>query len=433
MRSAAAAGSSASETSTHRVGVLERLADIGARPGDPDDERLRAGALILATIGIAAISFVWVITYLVLDEPLPASIPALYQVVTLVGLVVLARTKRFDVYRTTQLTCFLTLPALLQASLGGFAASSGMVLWGVITPLAALAMLGWRRSLPWLVTFFAVLAVLAVLDPALARGDPAELPSGLVTTFFVLNISGLMLGSFVLLAYFVHQRELAHSALEAERERSERLLLNVLPAPIAEQLKRHEGVIAEQHDDVSVLFADLVGFTEMSANMEPATLVGLLDEIFSSFDAFADAEGLEKIKTIGDAYMVAGGLPAPRPDHAEAVARVALAMRDEVAAISSRIVGGSLSIRIGIDTGPVVAGVIGKRKFIYDLWGDTVNTASRMESHGVPGRVQVTARAAARLDSSFELEARGTIEVKGKGPMETSLIIGPLQLKPDLG
>ncbi|MEX1262874.1 MAG: adenylate/guanylate cyclase domain-containing protein [Actinomycetota bacterium] len=415
-----------SGNSTHRVGLLERLADIGARPGDPDDERLRSGALILATVGIATISFVWVITYLVLDEPLPASIPALYQVVTLVGLVVLARTKRFDVYRTTQLTCFLALPALLQASLGGFVASSGMVLWCVITPLAALAMLGWRRSMPWLVAFFAVLAALTALDPALARGDPAELPSGLVIMFFVLNISGLMLGSFVMLAYFVHQRELAHSALEAERERSERLLLNVLPAPIAEQLKRHEGVIAEQHDDVTVLFADLVGFTAMSAEMDPATLVGLLDEIFSSFDTLADAEGLEKIKTIGDAYMVAGGLPAPRSDHAEAVARVALAMRDEVAAISSRIVGGSLSIRIGIDTGPVVAGVIGRRKFIYDLWGDTVNTASRMESHGLPGRVQVTARAAARLEGSFELEPRGTIDVKGKGPMETCLIIGPV-------
>ena len=406
------------------VGLLERLADIGARPEDSRDERLRAGALILATVGIALISFTWVITYLAFDEPLSAAIPAFYQVVTIAGLVVLSRTKRFEIYRTTQMVCFLVLPALLQASLGGFVASSGMVLWCVITPLAALAMLGWRRSLPWLLAFFVVLGLLVALDPVFAL-DPAGLPQGLVITFFALNISGVTLGSFVMLGYFVHQRELAHAALETERQRSEQLLLNVLPEPIAERLKHHQGVIAEHHDDVTVLFTDLVGFTAMSADMDATTLVAVLDEIFSSFDALVEREGLEKIKTIGDAYMVAGGLPTPRLDHAQAVARVALAMLDEVAGISSRIGGGPLLIRIGIDTGPAVAGVIGRKKFIYDMWGDTVNTASRMESHGLPGRVQVTARTASRLDSSFDLESRGRIDVKGKGPMETFLLVGP--------
>ena len=405
------------------AGMLERLADIGAKPEDSHDERLRAGALILASVGIGLISFVWVITYLAFDEPLAAAIPATFQVVTLVGLVVLARTKRFDIFRTTQLTCFLLLPALLQVALGGFAASSGMILWAVMSPLAALAMLGVRRSLPWLVAFFLVLAVLTVLDPALVDGDPAQLPERLVIAFFVLNISGMTLGAFLMLGYFVHQRERAHAALEVERERSERLLLNVLPEPIADRLKRHEGVIAEQHDEVTVLFADLAGFTEMSADMDPRSLVGLLDEIFTSFDALADAEGLEKIKTIGDAYMLAGGSPSPRADHAEAVARVALAMRDDVARIASSTEA-PLSIRIGIDSGPVVAGVIGRSKFIYDLWGDTVNTASRMESHGVPGEVQLTERAAERLEGVFKLEPRGPIEVKGKGLMQTFLLKG---------
>ncbi len=408
------------------AGMLERLADIGARPEDSHDERLRAGALILASVGVALISFVWVFTYLAYDEPLAAAIPATFQVVTLIGLVVLARTKRFDIFRTTQLTCFLLLPALLQIALGGFAASSGMILWAVMSPLAALAMLGVRRSLPWLVAFFLVLALLTVLDPALVDRDPAELPEWLVIVFFVLNIAGMTLGAFVMLGYFVHQRERAHAALEVERERSERLLLNVLPEPIADRLKGQEGVIAEQHDEVTVLFADLVGFTEMSADMDPRSLVGLLDEIFTSFDALADAEGLEKIKTIGDAYMVAGGLPSPRADHAGAVARVALAMRDDVARIASKT-GARLSIRIGIDSGPVVAGVIGRRKFIYDLWGDTVNTASRMESHGVPGEVQLTERAAERLEGAFELEPRGPIEVKGKGPMQTFLLKGAVE------
>jgi class 3 adenylate cyclase len=183
-------------------------------------------------------------------------------------------------------------------------------------------------------------------------------------------------------------------------------------------------VIADHYDTVSVLFADLVGFTERSLVLAADELVALLDEIFSAFDRLADAEGVEKIKTIGDAYMLAGGLQEPRPDHLEAVARMALAMRDEIAAIAERTGRGWLAVRIGIDTGPVVAGVIGRRKFIYDLWGDTVNTASRMESHGPPGEIQVTDSVAAALGPGFALRRRGTSELKGKGPMETFLLEG---------
>ena len=405
------------------VELLERLADIGARPEDSHDDRLREGTLILASVAIALLAVVWVVTYLAYGYPVSAAIPATYQVVTVIGLVVLHRTKRFETFRTTQLVLFLVLPALLQSSLGGFVASSGMVLWSLFTPLAALALLGLRRSIPWLVAYVIELTMLALLDPRLAQ-DPASLPAALVTAFFVLNIFGVTLSSFVMLAYFVHQRELVHRALEAEQARSERLLLNVLPAPIAERLKRHEGVIAEQHDEVTVLFADLVGFTAHSAEMEARELVSLLDRIFSAFDRLADAEHLEKIKTIGDAYMVAGGIPHPRPDHAQAAARMALAMRDEIAAIASSSGYGWLAVRIGIDTGPAVAGVIGQRKFIYDLWGDTVNTASRMESHGVPGEIQVTGRVAAALAGSFSLRSRGTVDIKGKGPMETFLLEG---------
>ena len=195
-----------------------------------------------------------------------------------------------------------------------------------------------------------------------------------------------------------------------------------MPEPIAERLKAGTGVIADHYDTVSVLFADLVGFTERSLVMAAAELVALLDQIFSAFDRLADAEGVEKIKTIGDAYMVAGGLPEPRPDHLEAVARLALAMRDEVAAIAERTGQDWLAVRIGIDSGPVVAGVIGRRKFIYDLWGDTVNTASRMESHGLPGEIQITERVAAALGPGFAVRPRGTIDVKGKGPMATFLL-----------
>ncbi|MGZ6545242.1 MAG: adenylate/guanylate cyclase domain-containing protein [Actinomycetota bacterium] len=406
------------------LALLERLSEIGARPDESRDERLRAGALILASVLITLLSFVWVFTYAAFGRYVSAAIPAAYQVMTLVGLVVLARTKAFGLFRTSQLVMFLVLPPLLQLSLGGFQASSGIVLWSMVTPLAALALLGTRRAMPWLVAFIAIVVALAVLDRVVSV-SPADLPAGLRTGLFAMNIIGATLSAFAILGYFVHQRELAHAALEAERERSERLLLNVLPPQIAERLKRDEGVLADHYDAVTVLFADLVGFTAHTVEMPPDELVRLLDTIFTSFDAVTDAEGLEKIKTIGDAYMVVGGLPDPRPDHAQAVAQAALAMQREVAAIAAREDLGWLAIRVGIDTGPAVAGVIGRRKFIYDLWGDTVNTASRMESHGVPGQIQVTARTAEALRPSFVLEPRGTIEVKGKGPLETFFLIGP--------
>jgi adenylate cyclase len=212
-------------------------------------------------------------------------------------------------------------------------------------------------------------------------------------------------------------------ALALEQERSEGLLLNVLPAPIAARLKAGEGVIADAFPEVTVLFADLVDFTRRSRQISPAQVVATLNELFSAFDELAQRHGLEKIKTIGDAYMVAGGLPQPRPDHAQAIAELALALREEVA---RRAVprGQPLAVRIGIDTGPVEAGVIGTAKFSYDLWGDTVNTASRMESHGVPGCIQVTERTYQRLRDGYRFQRRGPIPVRGMGELVTYFLVG---------
>ena len=198
----------------------------------------------------------------------------------------------------------------------------------------------------------------------------------------------------------------------------------MLPSPIAQRLKESDSVIAEHFDDVSVLFADLADFTEHAMVLPAQELVALLDRIFTAFDHVADAHGVEKIKTIGDAYMVAGGLPEPRPDHLEAVARTALAMREEIESVALETGHSWLALRIGIDSGPAVAGVIGRRKFIYDLWGDTVNTASRMESHGLTGEIQVTERVAAALREQFVIRRRGTVTIKGKGPMQTFLLTG---------
>jgi class 3 adenylate cyclase len=214
--------------------------------------------------------------------------------------------------------------------------------------------------------------------------------------------------------------------LDREREKSERLLLNVLPGSIAARLKQAEGVIADGFPDVTVLFADIVDFTSRSERIPPEQVVEVLNDLFSVFDQLALQRGLEKIKTIGDAYMVVGGLPDPRPDHAEAVAEMALAMRKEVVGRADPS-GQPLAVRIGIDTGPVVAGVIGTSRFSYDLWGDTVNTASRMESHGVPGCIQVTARTWERLRDRYRFERRGPIQVKGKGEIVTYFLEGRVQ------
>jgi class 3 adenylate cyclase len=222
-----------------------------------------------------------------------------------------------------------------------------------------------------------------------------------------------------------------YDKIVAEQKLSERLLLNVLPRAIAERLKgRREEiansfpeVIADSFPEVTVVFADIVGFTKFSAGVSPERLVVLLNEIFTDYDTIADLRGLEKIKSIGDAYMAAAGLPVPVDDHAVRAAHMALDMLDALARFNERS-GYNLQIRIGINSGAVVAGVIGKRKFIYDLWGAAVNTASRMESHGVAGRVQISEATRARLGEPFLFEERGAVDVKGMGELRTWFLTG---------
>jgi class 3 adenylate cyclase len=255
----------------------------------------------------------------------------------------------------------------------------------------------------------------------------SDLPADFESRLVYGAVSDLaLLAAVLLLGEAVRGRralDAEHRLLLAERERSERLLLNVLPAPIAARLKQGEEVIADGFPEVTVLFADLVDFTRRSQETTPERVVRVLDDLFSALDQLAERHGLEKIKTVGDAYMAVGGLPEPRPDHAQAVAEMALEVREEVARHLDP--GGEpLAVRIGIDTGPVVAGVIGRRKFSYDLWGDTVNTASRMESQGVAGCIQVTDRTYRRLRDRYRFERRGPVQVKGKGELVTWFLVG---------
>jgi PAS domain S-box-containing protein len=228
---------------------------------------------------------------------------------------------------------------------------------------------------------------------------------------------------FVGIQMDITERKVAQEALHFQQKQTEQLLLNILPEPIVQQLKQHPTTIADTFEEVSVLFADLVGFTEFSANRSATEVVEILNMIFSKFDQLAEKHDLEKIKTIGDAYMVVAGLPKARGDHAEAIAAMALDMQQAIAEVSAQM-GEAISIRIGINSGPVVAGVIGLKKFSYDLWGDTVNTASRMESLGIPGAIQVTAQTYKRLRDKYLFEEQGVISVKGKGEMVTYLLKG---------
>lgn len=396
--------------------LVDRWANIGVAAGDTDEVRLQKVTLTLAATVVTLLSFAWVGTYLALGLPRSAAIPFAYQVVSVIAMAIFSRTKDLRLFRSSQLVLMLLLPFLLQWSLGGYVASSAVSLWALVAVFGAVFFMSADRAVPWFVAFVILTVFSGVIDPRLAE-EAADIPVTIELAFFVLTILGVALTAYLMLQFAVRDRDAALA-------RSDRLLLNVLPRSIAERLKHRPGVIAERYDDVTVLFADVVDFTSFAEQTSPEQLVGFLNDLFTAFDTLAERHGLEKIKTIGDAYMVAGGLPDPRPDHAQAMAELALEMQAELGR-QGLTLGVPLELRIGIAEGPVVAGVIGRNKFIYDLWGDTVNTASRMESHGVPGRIQVTEATYRRLQGRYRFEDRGEIEVKGKVRQRAYLLVGP--------
>ena len=295
--------------------------------------------------------------------------------------------------------------------LGGLVESGLQVFFGLLTALAALLVLGRRAALFWFGIY--VLAVIFAMAVA-GSVEPTYIAENATTDVGLTLIAGGILIMAVTL-YFVRQRD-------RFQQQSDDLLHNILPDEIAARLKVDATMIADDFPEASVLFADVVGFTPMSADMSPPELVGLLNSVFTKFDEFVEELELEKIKTVGDEYMVAAGVPLPRPDHAVALAELALRIRDHVA--TNQFDGHQLSLRIGINSGRVVAGIIGTHKFSYDMWGDTVNTASRMESEGVAGKIQVSPTTYELIRHAYNCEPRGTIVVKGKGDMETFILTG---------
>jgi class 3 adenylate cyclase len=407
--------------------LITRVAGLGLTGTESAGDRLRKEVLTVSSVAVVILSCAWVGIYAWFGLWLSAAIPAAYQVSSLVSLAWFARSKRYDGFRASQLVLILLLPFGLQWSLGGFAVSGMVMIWAVMAPFGAIIFHGAHASIPWFLAFIALTVLSGLADPRLAAHAVA-FPAAVRLLFTVMNIGAVASVTYALLQYAFRQRELMQAALEAEhrllqaeQERSESLLLNVLPAPIAARLKQRPGSIADGFPEVTVLFSDIVHFTQLSSRISPHELVAFLNEVFSLIDRLAERHGLEKIKTIGDAYMAAAGLPEPRPDHAEAVADMALAMRTGLALLSGPD-GNPLQVRIGINTGSVVAGVIGRSKFSYDLWGDAVNLASRMESHGVAGEIHVSESTYLKLKDRYILESRGLIQVKGKGDLPTWLL-----------
>jgi guanylate cyclase len=328
-----------------------------------------------------------------------------------------------DVVRCGFILAVMALPThwLITVLLGGFFNSHGVMLWGLFFPiLGGLLLFPPRQVKYWFVVYAAGVLWSIFMQPWLRPSN--NVPVLAAQTLLALNVLMISVFALGIMAYFVRQRDRALRLLREEQEKSEHLLLNILPAEIAAILKNENRTIADHFEGVSILFADVVNFTPMSAAMTATEIVTILNEVFSLFDTLADKYELEKIKTIGDSYMVAAGVPRPRREHAHVLTQMALEIRELVA--QREFQGRRLNFRIGINSGPVVAGVIGSKKFIYDLWGDTVNTASRMESHGKANTIQITQATYDLIKDDFICEPQGAISVKGKGEMNVWHVVG---------
>ena len=409
--------------------VPVRLAQVGADPQDDDDTRASKALLVLISVLILPVALLWAVLYLAFGSPV-GWVPLGYFATLLAATVIFRRTGDFGSFLRTGQVAILLAPTLSMAPLGGFLAAGGVGLWGILAPLGALVFGDVRSAVRWYVAWVAVFLGSGIVGE-LVGGVSPTVPEWFTSTMLALNVTVGGTIVFTLLAVFARQRREAHGALREEQAKAENLLLNILPRSIADRLKADTRTIADQLGSASILFADVVDFTPLAERLPPAEVVGVLDHLFSHFDVLAERHGLEKIKTIGDCYMVAAGVPEPRPDHARALALMALDMQTAMRSVDEMGHLG-LELRVGINSGPVVAGVIGRKRFLYDLWGDAVNTASRMESHGTSGRIQITRATKELLGDEFVCEPRGTISLKGKGEMEAWYLVGR-RLSPTAG
>jgi class 3 adenylate cyclase len=403
----------AQPSSTGRWGWLARVLAVGMRPDDDADLRIRKRTAVATVYALMLAGAFYAALGILADRPFVTVFSVTQTAVQGGALVLFHLTGRLRPVVLIMVAVGLLTIASGVVTLGGMNQSGGNLAFAILAPIGAVLLLG-RRAAPPAFAAFAALVVWAAVTDAQWRATVSPVPDALSVPLYAMNL--LVSGAIALgLVVFI----------DGERVRAkgqaESLLLNVLPRSIVGRLHAGERVIADHHPDVTVLFSDVVDFTPFAERQPPERVVAVLNELFSAFDALAAERGLEKIKTIGDAYMVVAGVPDDRPDHAHVMIEMALAMH-VVAGRSDVGDGRRLELRTGIASGPVVAGVIGRQKFSYDLWGDTVNTASRMESSGVAGWIQVSSATYERCRARYPFRRRDDVEVKGKGRMTTWLL-----------
>ncbi|MBI1394768.1 MAG: adenylate/guanylate cyclase domain-containing protein [Betaproteobacteria bacterium] len=412
-------------------GWLQRLGLSAFDASDSPDDRLRKSLLLLTAAMTNVAAGVWVAIFWFQGVRVPTSLPVGYQVASAALLLYYVRTRNFRVYRFTQLALFLVVPVVIQWTMGGYVSSFGIVLLSMLAPLGALLAYGRKGSLGWFVAYLVLVIVTTAWQMSVGGDDEhLVLTARSVAAFGVLH--GIVLSSiaFFLLRHLVLQREkfqaeLAeqHVLLKAEREKSEALLHSVLPPYIAHRLKRDSALIADGHADVTVMFADIVDFTRLASVLEPTEVVGLLNHVFRRMDQLCERHGLEKIKTVGDAYMVAGGLDFRTDDYVDAMADMALELHTLFA---NNPIGSKWPIRfhVGIATGPAVAGVIGATRFGYDVWGDTVNIAARLTSDTPADATYVDRTTYDRLAGRYDFGEPLEMHFKGKGYLQVFPLLG---------
>ena len=394
------------------------------------EERLSGDMLMFTTGFMMCAAALWLAIYWSMGYQYSTAISLIFQGLSFVTIVLYLRFRRLYTFAIFQLALILFTPFAMQWSIGNFVNASGVSLWGLMAPVGAVTVLGNRQSMPWFVAWMFMTVMSGVFD-FLLPGAAQRYDMQTIAVFFVLNFVAISAMIYGLLWYFAAEKQklreqvdAMHADMREEKERSEALLLNVLPRPIAERLKRNEVNIAQGHADVTVLVADIVGFTRMSEELSPVQTVKVLNDVFSLFDELADRHQVEKIKTVGDAYMAAAGLETGSQIHyADAVARMALEMQTRLEDYRRRT-GERVEVRIGVGTGPLVAGVIGKKKFIYDMWGDTVNLAFRLVGDAQPGTVITDLTTYRRLQGRFRFADPHEVDVKGKGRLQVFRLIG---------
>ncbi len=405
-----------------------------ARVALSPEEKLSGDMLMLTTAFMMCAAALWLAVYWSMGYQYSTAIPLIFQALSVVTITLWWRLRRLYTFAVIQLGLILFTPFAMQWSIGNFVSASGVSLWGLMAPVGAVTVLGTRQSVPWFFAWLFMTVMAGVFDYLLSTSQPSRVDMQTVAVFFVLNFAAISVMIYSLLWYFASEKQklralvdAQHEEIRVERDRSERLLLNILPPAIAERLKRNEVNIAQGHADVTVMFADIVGFTRMTEELSPVETVKILNDVFSIFDDIADKYRVEKIKTIGDAYMACAGLDTGAHIHyADAVASMAIEMIQKVDDYRRRT-GERVQIRIGIGTGPVVAGVIGKKKFIYDMWGDTVNVAFRLAADAPAETVMVDLTTHRRLYNRFRFEPVQEVEIKGKGRMQVFQLTGPLE------